>query len=126
MKVMGQLGTAQSARTYSFQSRILPTGYKDNLASKGYCYRTVTLCRVLGTRKINPHRGSTPGGGTGTWNLVTACNGCNRWPESSEPEPGTWILEPTEPEAEKKVVSILDYQDYICKVKTRGARESLW
>ena len=25
---MGQLGTAQSARTYSFQSRILPTGYK--------------------------------------------------------------------------------------------------
>ena len=27
-KVMGQLGTAQCARTYSFQSRILPTGYK--------------------------------------------------------------------------------------------------
>ena len=30
-KVMGQLRTAQCARTYSFQSRILPTGYKVNL-----------------------------------------------------------------------------------------------
>ena len=34
-KVMGQLGTAQCARTYSFQSRILPTGYKDNAIRYG-------------------------------------------------------------------------------------------
>ena len=27
-------GTAQSARTYSFQSRILPTGYKDKVRQR--------------------------------------------------------------------------------------------
>lgn len=37
-KVMGQLRTAQCARTYSFQSRILPTGYKDSTSGSGTTY----------------------------------------------------------------------------------------
>jgi len=61
-KVMGQLGTAQCARTYSFQSRILPTGYKDTDELTVFC--------VLCTRYTSPHSrqrikrsGSEPGAG---------------------------------------------------------------
>ena len=40
-KVMGQLGTAQCARTYSFQSRILPTGYKGMKFQGKECHDTL-------------------------------------------------------------------------------------
>ena len=51
---MGQLGTAQCARTYSFQSRILPTGYK-------------VTCVIVGASgaRLERERPAAAGGGRG-------------------------------------------------------------